>query len=60
MPRKEPTIDEDTVVEMKEVFALFDSELDGTIQTEDLGTALRGLGFNLGEDQISDFINDKV
>jgi hypothetical protein len=21
---------------------------------------LRGLGFNLGEDQISDFINDKV
>lgn len=46
------------VAEMKDVFSLFDFKNDGTIATEDLGTVLRGLGKNLTEEQISDFINE--
>lgn len=46
------------VAEMKDVFSLFDFKNDGTIATEDLGTVLRGLGKNLTEEEISDFINE--
>jgi calmodulin len=58
-PKKPVTELAPTVVaEMKDVFSLFDFNNDGTIATEDLGTVLRGLGQNLTEAQISDFINE--
>jgi Ca2+-binding EF-hand superfamily protein len=51
-------LDEETLAEMKDVFSLFDFEKNGTILAEDLGTALRGLGFNLTEEQIGDYVNE--
>lgn len=51
-------LDPHVVGEMKDVFSLFDFKNDGTCATEDLGTVLRGLGYNLTEEQVSDFINE--
>lgn len=58
--KKKPTIELDQLVvaEMKDVFSLFDFQNDGTIATEDLGTVLRGLGKNLTEEEVGDFINE--
>jgi len=58
-PKKdEVALDPHVVSDMKDVFSLFDFKSDGTCATEDLGTVLRGLGYNLTEEQISDFINE--
>lgn len=58
-PKKDTVeLDPHMVGEMKDVFSLFDFKNDGTCATEDLGTVLRGLGYNLTEEQVSDFINE--
>jgi calmodulin len=55
---QQPELDPNVIAEMKDVFSLFDFKNDGTIATEDLGTVLRGLGHNLTEEQIGDYINE--
>jgi calmodulin len=51
-------IRESFVAEMKDIFSYFDSEKTGYIKTEDLGALLRGLGKNVTEKQIHQYVND--
>lgn len=51
-------LDPDFAAEMKDTFSLFDFDSTGQISTGELGTVLRGLGYNLTEKEIGDFINE--
>ena len=42
--------------EMKEAFQLFDKDGDGTISTTELGTAMRALGQNPTEKELTEMI----
>lgn len=55
--RRDGPISESLFEDMKEIFALFDFNQSGSIATDDLGTVLRGLGYNLKEAEINDYIN---
>lgn len=44
--------------EVKEAFAIFDKNGDGTITTKDLITVMRSLGKNPTEDEIDDMIRE--
>jgi Ca2+-binding EF-hand superfamily protein len=50
-------LDEAMQERLQEIFQLFDFDLDGHIQTVELGTIIRGLDFNLTEKQIMSLIN---
>eukprot|EP00887_Chlorella_sp_A99_P007274 scaffold2.g7274.t1 len=49
---------DEQVAEMKEAFALFDRDGDGTITTKELGTVMRSLGQNPTEAELQDMINE--
>lgn len=51
-------ISDDQVEEVKEAFAMFDKNGDGTITTKALVTVMRSLGQNPTEDEIDDLINE--
>eukprot|EP00462_Mataza_sp_D1_P001564 CAMPEP_0175095642 /NCGR_PEP_ID=MMETSP0086_2-20121207/4276_1 /TAXON_ID=136419 /ORGANISM="Unknown Unknown, Strain D1" /LENGTH=152 /DNA_ID=CAMNT_0016368927 /DNA_START=37 /DNA_END=495 /DNA_ORIENTATION=+ len=51
-------LDPDFSAEMKDTFSLFDFDSTGQISTGELGTVLRGLGYNLTEKEIGHFINE--
>jgi len=51
-------LDDTSTAEIKEIFSLFDFKQNGSIATRDMGTVLRGIGWNLTEEQIGDFINE--
>lgn len=46
----------DFVVELKEVFKLFDQDGDGTITTKELGTVMRSLGQNPTEQELKHMV----
>ena len=43
---------------MKEVFGLFDDNGDGSIETKDLGTLLRSIGFNPTDAELHDKVGE--
>ena len=49
---------EEQVQELKEVFALFDKDGDGTIPTKDLDYIMRSFGHNLNEAELQDIIKE--
>ncbi|XP_066911401.1 calmodulin-like isoform X6 [Clytia hemisphaerica] len=49
---------DEQIEEVKEAFAIFDKNGDGTITTKDLITVMRSLGKNPTEDEIDDMINE--
>ena len=49
---------EEEVMELKEAFTMFDKDGDGTINAEELGTALRSLGQNPSKEEIAKMITD--
>ena len=44
--------------EIKEIFALFDKNSDGKVNTDELGTIVRALNMNPTESEITDFKKD--
>lgn len=46
------------VIEFKEAFSLFDRDGNGTITGKELGVAMRSLGMNPSEVELSDMINE--
>jgi calmodulin len=53
----ELTIPSSAVSEWRAVFSLFDPNNTGSIPSSDLGTVIRGLGFNCTEEQINNYLN---
>lgn len=51
-------MDENTIAEFKEAFALFDKDNDGTITTTELGTVMRSLGQAPTDSELQDMINE--
>ena len=49
---------EEQIREFREAFALFDTNLDGTIPMKELGTVMRSLGRNPTNDELRDLINE--
>ena len=49
---------EEQIAEFKEAFSLFDTDGDGTVTTEELGTVMRSLGQNPTEAELEDVINE--
>jgi calmodulin len=45
-----------SVEEIKEAFALFDKNGDGTISSDELGTVMRNLGYNPSEEELRELI----
>lgn len=50
-------VTEEDVAQWKEVFSLFDYDESGYVRTEELGAVLRGLGWNVTEQEITNFVN---
>ena len=46
------------IAEIREIFSLFDKDADGFVQTNDLGTIVRGLNFNPSETEVAEMIRD--
>lgn len=44
------------IAEIREIFSLFDKDADGFVQTNELGTIVRGLNFNPSETEVADMI----
>lgn len=55
---KKGTLSEDQLAEVKEAFALFDSEKSGHIDLRELKAALRALGIELAKDEIKHILTD--
>ncbi|XP_076268425.1 neo-calmodulin-like [Rhynchophorus ferrugineus] len=53
---EEEVKEDENLAEIKEVFALFDKDGDGTITTKELGTVLKALGQNPTEAELLDII----
>eukprot|EP00299_Pterocystis_sp_00344_P003719 c14489_g1_i1.p2 GENE.c14489_g1_i1~~c14489_g1_i1.p2 ORF type:complete len:154 (-),score=48.71 c14489_g1_i1:26-487(-) len=49
---------DEQISELKEAFALFDRDGDGTVTTKELGTVMRSLGQNPTEAELQDMINE--
>ena len=49
---------EEQVAELKEAFALFDKDKDGTVSTSELGAVMRTTGQNLTEAELEEMINE--
>lgn len=47
-----------TIAEIWEIFTLFDKNADGYVNTSELGTMIRGLGFNPSEKEVADYQKD--
>ncbi|KAJ1491737.1 hypothetical protein T484DRAFT_1612345 [Baffinella frigidus] len=47
---------EEQIDHFREVFAVFDADGSGSIDSSELGSCLRALGQNLSEDELKDFI----
>lgn len=52
------TLSEDQMAELKDAFALFDKDGDGTITTSELGTVMASLGHFPTPTELADMIND--
>ncbi|OMJ72920.1 hypothetical protein SteCoe_28512 [Stentor coeruleus] len=50
-------LNEAQIMEFKEAFLIFDKSAKNLINTEDLGSAVRSLGYNPSESEIKDMIN---
>ena len=46
------------IAEIREIFSLFDKDADGFVQTNDLGTIVRGLNFNPSETEVAEMVRD--
>ncbi len=53
----EEKFNEDEIQDFKQAFTFFDREGDGTINLEDLGLALRSLGFIVTNSEVEDLRN---
>lgn len=53
----ESSIPEEVLVTWKETFSLFDFDSTGFIASEDLGSVIRGLGFNCREEELIYYLN---
>lgn len=51
-------VSEEQIAEIKEAFALFDKDGDGTIGTNELGSAMRALGQNPTDAELADMIKE--
>lgn len=51
-------LNEVVIAEIWEIFTLFDKNADGYVTTSDLGTMIRGLGFNPTEREVADMQKD--
>ena len=49
---------EEQIAEFKEAFSVFDKDVDGTITTKELSTAMRSLGQNLTKAELVGMINE--
>mmetsp|Transcript_2331 Transcript_2331/g.3345 ORF Transcript_2331/g.3345 Transcript_2331/m.3345 type:complete len:215 (-) Transcript_2331:234-878(-) len=56
--KKQLEIEDERFDEIKEIFAMFDKDRTGKIQAQDLGFVLRGLGFNVTEEEITKVVNE--
>ena len=46
------------IAEIREIFSLVDKDTDGYVQTQDLGTIVRGLNMNPSETEVAEMIRD--
>jgi calmodulin len=51
-------LNEVVIAEIREIFTLFDKNADGYVTTSDLGTMIRGLGFNPTEREVAEMQKD--
>ena len=51
-------LNEVTIAEIWEIFTLFDKNADGYVNTSELGTMIRGLGFNPTEREVAEMQKD--
>ena len=51
-------LNEVAIVEILEIFTLFDGNADGYVSTMQLGTIVRGLGFNPTEKEVAEMQRD--
>ena len=51
-------LNEVQIAEINEIFTLFDKNSDGQVTTSELGTIVRGLGFNPSEREVADMQKD--
>jgi len=54
----EQQLSQDQISELKEAFALFDKDGDGSITTKELGTVMRSLGQNPTDVELQDMVNE--
>ena len=52
---KKETLTDVDIVEIRELFSLFDKNSDGYVNTNELGAILRSLDFNPTEQQVTDY-----
>ena len=57
-PEMSDTLSEEQVAELKQAFNEFDVDGGGTINTKELGYAMRAMGMNPTEAEILDLINE--
>ena len=56
--QKAEMLNEVVIAEIWEIFTLFDKNADGYVATSELGTMIRGLGFNPTEREVADMQKD--
>lgn len=56
--QKAEMLNEVVIAEIREIFTLFDKNADGYVTTSDLGTMIRGLGFNPTEREVAEMQKD--
>jgi Ca2+-binding EF-hand superfamily protein len=56
--QKAEMLNEVMIAEIWEIFTLFDKNADGYVATSELGTMIRGLGFNPTEREVADMQKD--
>ncbi len=56
--QKAEVLNEVVIAEIREIFTLFDKNADGYVTTNDLGTIVRGLGFNPTEREVAEMQKD--
>ena len=56
--QKTEMLNEVTIAEIWEIFTLFDKNADGYVNTSELGTMIRGLGFNPTEREVAEMQKD--
>jgi calmodulin len=56
--QKAEMLNEVTIAEIWEIFTLFDKNADGYVNTHELGTMIRGLGYNPSEKEVKEMEKD--